>query len=272
MKDTLVSEYRKIVTTRTWWVLLIVMVGYMVFLGALMAFVFTFDGGAAAGGPTTTGTPQGIADRDVAIAVYTLPASLGYVLPLLVGVLSVTAEFRHRTLTPTLLAQPDRNRFVLAKLAAGVPMGLIYGVLGTLATVGAGATVFALTDTPASLGDGSIWAIIARTALALTVWCVLGVGLGFAMPNQVVAIVVVLAFTQFVEPIARVGLALSDATAPIAKFLPGAAGEAVSGGSFYSASGAGDILGPVAGAAVLVGYALLLALLGRLTTLKRDIT
>ncbi|WP_282945526.1 ABC transporter permease [Cellulomonas endometrii] len=269
MKDTLVSEYRKIITTRTWWVLLIVMVVYMAFIGGMLAFAFTFDGADVSG---ASGEPVAMDPEAVATAVYTLPASFGYALPLLVGVLSVTAEFRHRTLTPTLLAQPDRNRFVAGKLLAGLPMGLLYGVLGMLATVGAGVAAFAFTDAPTLLDDGGVWAIIARTALALTVWCMVGVGLGFAMPNQVVAIVVVLAFTQFVEPILRLVLTLNDATAGIGRFLPGAAGEAISGGSFYSATGSGDILGPVAGALVLVGYALVLALLGRLTTLRRDIT
>lgn len=270
MKDTLVSEYRKIVTTRTWWVLLIVMVVYMAFIGGMFAFAFTFDSSGVEG--VETDMPQGLDPRSIAIAVYTLPASLGYVLPLLVGVLSVTAEFRHRTLTPTLLAQPDRNTFVVGKLLASVPMGVLYGVLGTLATVGAGALALVLTDSPTMLDDAGIWGVIARTALALVVWCVLGVGLGFAMPNQVVAIVVVLAWTQFVEPIARLVLGLNDATAGIGRYLPGAAGEAISGGSFYSASGIGSLLSPAAGALVLVGYALLLAALGRFTTLRRDIT
>ena len=271
MKDTLVSEYRKIVTTRTWWVLLIVMVGYMALLGGMFAFAFTFDPTGVEG--VETDVPQGLDPRSIAIAIYTLPASLGYVLPLLVGVLSVTAEFRHRTLTPTLLAQPDRNTFVVGKLLASVPMGALYGVLGTLATVGAGAVALLATDTPTLLGDAEIWGVIGRTALALVVWCVLGVGLGFAMPNQVVAIVVVLAWTQFVEPVARLVLGLNDATAGIGNYLPGAAGEAISGGSFYSASGIGtELLPAAAGALVLVGYALLLALVGRLTTLRRDIT
>ena len=270
MKDTLVSEYRKILTTRTWWVLLIVMVGYMAFLGAVMAFAFTFDGGSNVTG--TGGEAVQLDATAVATAVYSLPASLGYALPLLVGLLSVTSEFRHRTLTPTLLAQPDRNRFVVGKLLASIPMGVLYGIVGTLATVGAGAVGFAVTGTANQLDDPAIWGLVARTALALTVWCVVGVGLGFAMPNQVVAIVVVLAFTQFVEPLLRVLLNLNDTLAVVGKFLPGAAGEAISGGSFYSAAGAGSLLGSAAGAAVLVGYALVLALIGRVTTLQRDIT
>lgn len=268
MKDTLVSEYRKIITTRTWWVLLIVMVGYMAFMGGVLGFALTFDqdGGAVEGAPLTGDA------RSIATTVYSLPAAFGYALPLLVGLLSVTSEFRHRTLTPTLLAQPDRNRFVAGKLLASIPMGVIYGIVGTLATLGTAAAAFAFTGAPNFLGDAEVWGTIARTAAALVVWCVVGVGLGFAMPNQVVAIVVVLAFTQFVEPILRPLLALNDTIAPIGKFLPGAAGEAITGSSFYSASGLSQLLHPVAGAAVLIGYALLLALLGRLTTLKRDIT
>lgn len=268
MKDTLVSEYRKIVTTRTWWVLLLVMVVYMAFLGGLMAVAFSLE----PGGAISTDTPTDLDPRSVAVSIYTLPASLGYVLPLLVGMLSVTSEFRHRTLTPSLLAQPDRNRFVVGKLLASIPMGALYGVLGTLATVGAGAAAFAFTDTPSLLGEGSMWGIIARTALTLALWCVVGVGLGFAIPNQVIAIVVVLAFTQFIEPVARVVLNLNEATAGIGRFFPGAAGESISGESFYSASGLGELLSPVTGAIVLLVYALGLALLGRLTTLRRDIT
>lgn len=268
MRATLVAEYRKIVTTRTWWVLLLVMVAYMAFLGATMAFTLTFD----RGGDITTDMPQDLDPATIVATVYSLPASLGYTLPLLVGLLAVTAEFRHRTLTPTLLAQPSRSTFVTGKMLASVPMGLLYGVAGTLATLAGAVLTFAFTGAENLLGEGDTWSVIGRTTLALTIWCMFGVGLGFAIPNQVVAIVVVLAFTQFVEPLLRGLLNLSDATAGIGRFLPGAAGEALSGGSLYATLGVGEVLGAVAGGLVLVGYALLLALLGRFTTLRRDIT
>jgi hypothetical protein len=264
----LVTEYRKIVTTRSWWVLLIVMAAYLAFLGVLLAFALTFDAVEI----ETAGEPVELAGSALTTTVYSLPVTFGYALPLLAGLLAVTTEFRHRTLTPTLLAQPLRTRFVVGKLLASVPLGLLYGAVGTAATVVAGIAGFAFTGTANGLDDPAMWGVILRTVLALAVWCVVGVGLGFAMPNQVIAILVVLAFTQFVEPIARLVLGLNDATAGLGRFLPGAAGEAISGGSFYSAAGVGDILSPVAGALVLVAYALVLALVGRVTTLRRDVT
>jgi ABC-2 type transport system permease protein len=271
VRDTLRSEYRKLVTTRSWWVLLLVMALYMVFLGAVMAFAFTLGDAGGTGGATTD-LPQGLDAASVATAVYTLAASLGYVFPVLVGALSVTGEARYRTLTPTLLAEPGRTRLVGAKLLASVPLGVLFGVVGVGATVAAGASVLALRGEATLLTDPDMLRTLVRTALALTVWCVVGVGFGCALPNQVVAIVVLLAFTQFVEPLLRVLLVQVDALSGVARFLPGAAGEAISGGSFYSTSGLGDLLVPWQGALVLLGYALVLAALGRMTTFRRDIT
>jgi ABC-2 type transport system permease protein len=223
VRDTLRSEYRKLVTTRSWWVLLLVMALYMVFLGAVMAFAFTLGDAGGTGGATTD-LPQGLDAASVATAVYTLAASLGYVFPVLVGALSVTGEARYRTLTPTLLAEPGRTRLVGAKLLASVPLGVLFGIVGVGATVAAGASVLALRGEATLLTDPDMLRTLVRTALALTVWCVVGVGFGCALPNQVVAIVVLLAFTQFVEPLLRVLLVQVDALSGVARFLPGAAG------------------------------------------------
>src|SRR5690625_8053318 len=60
-----------------------------------------------------------------------------------------------------------------------------------------------------------------------------GVGFGAVVPNQIGSIIIVLAFTQFIEPIARMAISQVEKIAGAAKFLPGAAGEALAGGSFY---------------------------------------
>ncbi len=269
MTDTLRAEYRKLVTTRLWWVLLLTMVAYMVFIAAVMAFALT---ATPASGVETDLPSAAMDDSTVAITIYTLAAALGFVFPLLVGVLSVTGEFRHHTITPTLLAEPNRTRLIVAKLLASMPLGLLFGLAGSLATTGTGAVVLALMDHPTMLTDPHVLGSVGRTALALTVWCVLGVGLGCVLTNQVLAIVAVLAFTQFVEPLARLLFGQVDALSGVGPFLPGAAGEAISGGSFYSQAGAGDLLPGWAGAALLIGYAVLFALIGRLTTFRRDIS
>jgi ABC-type transport system involved in multi-copper enzyme maturation permease subunit len=269
VRDTLRSEYRKLVTTRTWWVLLLVMALYMAFLGAVLGFTFTIGSGS---GDVTTDMPQDLSPTAVALAVYTLAASLGYIFPVLVGALSVTGEVRHRTLTPTLLAETNRTRLVGAKLLAAVPLGALFGVVGTIFTVLPGALVLALRDQPTMLTHPDVLRTLAQTVLALTVWCVVGVGFGSALPNQVVAIVVLLAFTQFVEPLLRVLLTQVDALSDVQLFLPGAAGEAISGGSVYASTGMTGLLEPWQGVLVLLGYALVLAAIGRMTTFRRDIT
>ncbi|MGW6131467.1 ABC transporter permease [Cellulomonas sp. NPDC055163] len=272
MRAALVTEYRKIVTTRLWWVLLLVMVGYMMFIAGFMAWAFTQGGGmggspAGGGGEAPELTPEAVVRT-----VYTIAVTFGYVFPVIVGALSVTTEFRHQTITPTLLAEPRRNVVLVAKLVAGLVIGLVFGVVATLVTAGTGAGVLAALGEPTFLGEVETWRTLALSALALALWSVVGVALGTVLTNQVAAIVVLIAFTQFVEPVLRVVLGLTSWGKDVASFLPGAAGEAVSGGSFYAEAGMGALLDWWQGMLVLMAYALVLALVGRATTFRRDIT
>ncbi len=265
------TEYRKLVTTRMWWVLLLTMVGYMVFLGAMMAFVLTTPGAASTGMPGAEASPE-LDPEAVARTIYSLAAALGYVFPVVVGALSVTGEVRHLTLTPTFLAEPRRSRVLVAKALASVPVGLVFGVAGTAGAVLGGAGLLALRGEPTMLGEPAVLRTLALTVLALAVWTMVGVGFGAAVPSQVGAVVVLLAFTQFVEPLLRMLLAINETTSGIAMWLPGAAGEAITGASLYSSLGAGSLLEWWQGLLVLVGYGVLLAGIGRLTTFRHDIT
>ncbi len=268
MRAALLTEYRKLVTTRLWWVLVIGSAAYMAFLGAVMAFTYTSP--AAAAQPAGTGAPVG--PVELARTVYGLAPSLGYVFPLVVGALSVTAEFRHMTITPTLLAEPRRSVVLAAKLLASIPVGLAFGLAGTAGALLGGAPTLALRGEQALLSDPAVLRTIGLSVVALAVWCVVGVGFGTVIRNQVAAIVTLLAFTQFVEPLLRLGLASLDATSGIARWLPGAAGEAIAGASVFGSSGAGTLLPWWGGLLVLSGYGVALAAIGRATTIRRDIT
>ena len=263
------TEYRKLVTTRLWWILLLTLAGYMAFLGAVMAFVLLSPGAMGPGG-----APQGppMEHEQVVRTIYTLASSLGYVFPVIVGALSVTGEFRHMTVTPTLLAEPSRTRLLGAKLLAAVPVGLLFGLGGVLGTVLGGAPVLALQGEPTLLGDVPTLRALGATVVVLTVWAVVGVGFGAALPNQVAAVVVLIAFNQLVEPVLRFALGAFDATAGVAKYLPGAAGDAVTGETFFATAGGAELLEPWQGLVVLLGYAIVLATIGRLTTFRRDVT
>lgn len=272
MRAVVVSEYRKLMTTNLWWILGLLMIGYMAFLGAALAFGTTVEAPEGTGGTGGMGGDGELTDLDIAQSVYTVSASLGYVFPLVVGALMMTGEFRHQTITPTLLAEPRRGRILIAKLIVAAAVGAAYGVAGTLGGVLGAVPVLALQDVPLQLGEAEVLGNLAMSVLALAIWAVLGVGVGTVLSNQVAAVVAILAFTQFVEPILRFGLGAVDALSGAGRLLPGAAAEAIVGASFYSASGLVDLLSRPAGAAVLLTYALVLAAIGRWTTLRRDIT
>lgn len=276
MKAALISEYRKFVTTRMWWVLLLTMALYMVFLAAVMAFSVSIDpaqGGMGSMNPADPTAPMtAFAPIDLALTIYTLAPALGYVFPLLIGALSVAGEFRHMTVTPTFLAEPRRSLVLAAKLLASIPIGLLYGLLGTLSVVGGGAAVLALMGEDPLLTNPEVLQTVAMSVVALTVWAMVGVGFGTVLKNQVAAIVVVLAFTQLVEPMLRFAFGFIEQLRGVSKWLPGSAGDAIAGSSFYSTIGINELLPRWQGFAVLVGYALVLATIGRFTTLRRDIT
>lgn len=272
MTAALRTEWRKISTTRTWWLIALAMFAYMLVIGAIMALSFVLGMQAEGGSQTFPGTEPVVMDpRDVASSVYTLAVALGYIFPAILGALSVTTEFRYHTITPTLLAEPRRSLVLGAKLIAVIPFALVVAVAGVAGAVIGGATTLALMGEPTFLADAQMLRTIAMSVVALVLWSLVGVGFGSVLTNQVAAIVVLLVFTQFVEPLLRILLAQFDVTEAVSKFLPGAAGEAIAGSSLYTSSGLAELLAPWQGMLVLLAYAVVLVVVGRLTTLRRDI-
>lgn len=268
------SELRKLSTTRAWWVNALVMFGYMLVMSAIMAasFVFGMRSAEQSGSVDMGGMNAAIMDpQAIATSVYTLAVSLGYIFPAVLGTLAVTTEFRHRTITPTLLAEPRRTVVLAGKVVAVFPFAVAVALAGTIGTVTGGAATLAALGEPTFLGDAAVWRMIGLSAVALILWAFVGVGFGSVLTNQVAAIVVLLVFTQFVEPLVRLLLAQFDITETVSKFLPGAAGEAIAGSSLYASSGLAELLAAWQGGLVLVAYAVVLVALGRLTTFRRDI-
>ena len=264
MRAALVSEYRKLVSTRMWWILLLALVGYLAFIAGVMAFSFV-------AAPEDAGVP--VTGAELAAAVYGLINAIGYVFPLVIGSLAMTTEFRHQTITQSLRVEPRRGVFLGAKLLATVPLGVLYGVVGTVAVVGVSAPILAVGGDGAYLTEGDVVAVILLGVVVTALWAVIGAAFGSVLTNQVAAIVVILAFTQFVEPIARLALGAFDSLDGVAKFLPGAAADGLMGASFFGSLGGGssDLLSRPAALLVMLAYAGVLAAIGRFTTLRRDI-
>lgn len=270
MSAAVKSELRKFTSTRMWWVLLLSLALSVVFLvGSVAGSIALAD---ALGDESVQSGFEGMDPQDVALMVYSLPVSLGYVFPAVLGALSVTQEYRHRTIDTTLLMDPRRGRLILAKLIAVVPFGVAYGLVAMVMGVATGAAALTIADMPTGLDDPATWSSIAMGVAALAVWGVVGVGLGTAMPSQVLVIILLIGWTQLAEPIVRLALGFVEPLQPVGAFLPGAAGDAMVGASLYSAMDSGDLLSPWAGFAVLLAYALVASAIGWVRMTRRDVS
>ena len=181
---------------------------------------------------------------------------------LLLGILGMTTEFRHQTVTQTFLVTPDRGQVVAAKLVA-YPLAGIAVALTTLAATAAVATgwLAAKGITP-SLLDARLARIVGVALLGAGLCALVGVGVGALVRNQVAALVGTLVWVLVVE-----GLLMGLLNAPsLGKWLPSAAAAAA------ITSPGGAHLSRLGGTLLLAGYALVLAGAGSRLVVRRDIT
>jgi len=261
------AEFLKIVSTRLWWVLALILFGYVALVAAGIAFTLSLT-------PEEAG--MALPDGFLAPLVYAMATAIGYVFPVIFGAMSITSEVRHRTLATMFLATPHRAVGLAAKAVMGLLVGALYGVISLVASVGLGAPVLAAVGQETLLDDGDTWLMFGRIVLAMALWGVVGVALGVLIPSQIGSIVAILAFTQFIEPILRTAAAFVDWLGQVGNFLPGAAGDALVGASFFTMfTGAGGGTAPLEwwqGGLVLAGYAVLFGAIGAITTWRRDVT
>ncbi len=266
------SELTKQFTTASWWILAIVLVLYV---GGTAAGIGGLFSALATGAlPGAAGQSAEIPGDALPPIVYSLATSIGYVFPLLVGTLMVTGEFRHQTLTPTFLATPRRGVAMGAKVLVGILMGVLFALIALVSTVGAGVAAFAAFGLDTALSSSDTWALLGRIVVALVLWSLVGIGVGALVRNQVAAIVIVLAFTQFVEPIVRLAGQFVDGLSAVTAYLPGAASDALVGASLFTVTGApaAEPLEWWAGGLVVAAYALVLIVLGHLVSWRRDVS
>ena len=181
---------------------------------------------------------------------------------LLLGILSMTGEFRHQTVTQTFLVTPDRGRVVAAKLVA-YPLAGIALALATLAvTAAVGAGWLAAKGITPSLLDARLGRVVGVALLGAGLCGLVGVGVGALVRNQVAALVGTLVWVLLLE-----GLLMDLLNDPgLAKWLPSAAAAAAitsPGGAHLSRWG---------GTLLLAAYGLAFALAGTRLIVRRDIT
>lgn len=260
----LTSEWRKVVTTKMLWVLALIGIVYSCVNAVTLSLVAS---GLFPGVPESESGSMLLEPAYITTLLAQVGAAATFVL--ILGIIAVTGEYRHMTITSTFLSTPRRSRVLTAKMA-------LYGVVGAvvaIVTMAAVTVVLALAllrADHAPITASSVATVAIGAVIGFTLYAILGVSLGALIRSQIGAIILALVWVLLLE--ALVGLAFPS----IAKWLPGGALNSVMdvslqadmAGQFTSA----DRLPAWGGVLVLLAYSGVLALLALRTTLRRDIT
>jgi ABC-2 type transport system permease protein len=283
MTRLLRSEFRKIVTTNTWWLFLLAVL-------AFTALAFAFNAIQAHSYlhqpppelPPNVPPDQARQIRAVyeartspvvqAASLYTSGQYFGLLFVLLLGILVVTNEFFHQTATATFLATPRRALVIGGKLTITVLAAIGLCVATMLVCVIAGVIFLGIEGAGPALTDPAVLRALGLNLLAYGIWAVFGVGFGTLIRSQLVAVIVALVLYLIASQIAAGLVQLisvlthQEWVQNLAVAVPSVASQAMISG--------GDIPGNPPqwlGAVVLIGYAVVAGGIGTLLTRSRDV-
>ncbi len=184
---------------------------------------------------------------------------------IIVGITIVTTEFRHGTVTPTFLAEPHRERVIVAKAIAAVIVAIAFALLSLVVLAAVAIPWLTIVDAQLQLGDAEFLTRAGEQIFSTVLWALLGVAIGAAVLSQVAALVGTLMWIFLVENLLVGLLGLVDADGG-AEYMPFHALDAADG------TGADNLLSYGGGVAVSLGWILLLGAFGTWRILRRDIS
>jgi ABC-2 type transport system permease protein len=192
-------------------------------------------------------------------------AGLAQPFALVLGILSVSSDFRHGTITPSLLAVPDRLRLLAAKLCASVLVGLALGLVCTGIAVALVLGIISARGIASGVDSSRVVRIVVGNTLATGLYAGLGAGFGALVRNQVGAVVGALGWLFILEPLSGI---VHSVGVQVQKYGIGGVGNALS-----DTAGNGDhVLAQVPGGLLLLAYAAVFTVAGAWALRRRDVS
>ena len=253
MGRLIAGELLKLRTTRMPLAMLGGMLGFA--LLAVVAGILTADRIAEEGQGFALATDEGV--RNVIRS-----AGSGSFFVLVLGILAVAGEIRHKTITATFLVTPNRGRVVAAKLVAYALVGLLFAAVSSALTLAVALPWLSIKHVPLGGRAGDIALTVLGVLLASALYGLVGVGVGALVRNQIAAVTVSLLWLLIVEGL-LVGLLPS-----VGRWLPSGAATALTRASITN----GTLLPMWAGGLLLAAYGLAFAAVATRFTVRRDVT
>ncbi len=192
-------------------------------------------------------------------------ASGGNIIVLILGILTLTQEYRFGTATPTFLITPKRGRILTAKLLAVAIVGLVFAVVSALFALAVSSAVFLLRDGLVARWDSAVLEVLLGAVLVMALYGPIGIAVGALVRNQIAAVVGALAWTFIVEQL------LVALLPDVGRWTPGGATSAVLQIGDLATT-RGELLPVWGGALLLVAYAVVLSAVAARLTLRRDLS
>lgn len=181
---------------------------------------------------------------------------------LLLGILGTAGEFRHQTITSTLLVAPRRGRLLTAKVLVHAGLGAGLALVACAVNLAVSIPWLSSHDVPLA-GPTDVARVVAGSVAAAALFGAAGAGLGALLANQTTAVTVSLVWLLAVE-----GLVVNITSTPtLHDRLPGGALGVIARGA---GEGAHTPLWAAAGCAVAYAGALVAA--GTRRLIDRDVT
>jgi ABC-type transport system involved in multi-copper enzyme maturation permease subunit len=194
----------------------------------------------------------------------------------IMGVLCVTGEYRHRTMTTTLVLRPVRTEVLMAKVFVTSLWAVFIGLLTLVAVAVVGLPWNAALGGATSQVTDQIGAVVPGLLVSAILLGLLGLGFGTLVKNQVAAILLTIGGTLILESLL---IALARAIFHYdLNWLPNAAGAALAGdiARGFGGGGAGRggqrLLEWWQGGLVMLLWGLVPLTVGYFTTFRRDVT
>jgi ABC-2 type transport system permease protein len=244
MIEALRSEWIKLTTITSTWVLVIIAVAFPIVIGVLTGLL----------------ADDFVSGRDLADEI----GGTSVVSSMLFGVaatIGITSEFGHNTIRPTFAAMPDRMRPLLAKPIVTAPLA---GLLTVGVVIVCWVVTSSLLDGEQSLSDDGVRPALAGAVLLAVGLTLLGYGLGLLVRNAALAICILLLWPLVAELLIA-GLLTAAGAESLHKWLPYIAGI-----NMASTDPDPMLLGRVAGGLYFFAWVLAIGALGLVLTRRRD--